>query len=453
VAGTEQQFLAAVRAGEIGVGVWGCGHIGASALFHLAMAGVRCVGYDVAPERVRAIREGRFLSTALTHPTAPDATPDTASVPLNIQAFGDWRELIGRKLRVHLICVPTDQGADPSSTALEAVAPQVCAVMRENLAQAQRAEHWPQLLIIESTIVPGWLDRFVLPALERHGLQLGRDVYVGAAPRRDWFSGEEHTLRTLPRIVGGTSPEATRLMAAFYSLVCATVVPARDAKHAALVKVVENTLRYHGISFANALALGLPAYDTAHVLALASTKWNIPYYHPSLGIGGHCIPLAPHYLIEEAGDAGRVEVVEQSLAFNARYFEQLYVGVLRGLLGGCRRVAVLGLAYTPDARMEKLSPAFTVLETLRREGKEVHLHDPYYSADEIRALTGAPSLAFPAELPDYDGVVLVTAHTPYVQDAIERHVAPGAVIVDNFGTWRGRAFPAGVRYHEVGTGR
>lgn len=453
MAGTEQQFLAAVRAGEIGVGVWGCGHIGASALFHLAMAGVRCVGYDVAPARVRAIREGRFLSTALTHPTLPDATPDTASVPLNILAFGDWRALIGRALRVHLICVPTDQGPDPSSTALEAVLPQVCAVLRENLTREQSAVPWPQLLIIESTIVPSWLDQIVLPALERHGLQLGRDVYVGAAPRRDWFSGEEHTLRTLPRIVGGTSPEATRLMAAFYSLVCATVAPARDAKHAALVKVVENALRYHGISFANALALGLPHYDTAHVLALAATKWNIPLYHPSLGIGGHCIPLAPHYLIEEAGDAGQIEVVEQALSFNQRYFARLYAGVLRALLGDCRRVAVLGLAYTPDARMEKLSPAFTVLETLQGEGKDVHVHDPYYSPEEIRALTGAPSLAFPDDLADYEGVVLVTAHTPYVQDAVERHVAPGAVIVDNFGTWRDRVFPAGVRYHEVGTGR
>src|SRR5690348_1289556 len=154
MSGSIGQFLSAVRAGEIGVGVWGCGHIGASALFHLAMAGVRCVGYDVAPERVRAIREGRFLSTAVTHPTPPDVTPDTASVPLNILAFGDWHELIGRNLRLHLICVPTDQGPNPSSTALEDVAPKVCAVIREDLAQSRDAAQWPHLLIVESTIVP-----------------------------------------------------------------------------------------------------------------------------------------------------------------------------------------------------------------------------------------------------------------------------------------------------------
>jgi len=330
------------------------------------------------------------------------------------------------------------------------VLPRICEVIRES--PPDEAHPWPRLLIVESTIVPSWIDEIVLPALARHGLELGRDVYVGAAPRRDWFSGEEYTLRTMPRVVGGTSPEATALMAAFYSLICNTVKPAKDARHAALTKVVENALRYHGISFANALAVGLPDYDTAHVLDLASTKWNIPYYHPSLGIGGHCIPLAPHYLLAEAGGGAQVELVQQAIDFNAGYFERLYTVRLGRLLEDCRRVAVLGLAYTPDARMEKLSPAFSVLQSLTRHGREVHLHDPYYTAREIQDLTGAQTLRFPDELRHYDGVVLVTAHTPYMQDEIERHVAPNAVIVDNFGTWRDRRFPPGVRYHEVGTG-
>jgi UDP-N-acetyl-D-mannosaminuronate dehydrogenase len=216
--------------------------------------------------------------------------------------------------------------------------------------------------------------------------------------------------------------------------------------------VVENALRYHGISFANALAVGLPQYDVAHVLKLAATKWNIPYYHPSLGIGGHCIPLAPQYLIAEAGAGEKVELVQQAVDFNAGYFGRLYATALRRLLEGCRRVAVLGLAYTPDARMEKLSPAFSVLRALGDEGRTVHVHDPYYTPTEIHALAGVETLRFPDDLAGYDGVVLVTAHTPYVQDEIERHVAPHAVIVDNFGTWRGRAFPPGVRYHEVGAG-
>jgi len=395
---------------------------------------------------VRDIESGRFLSTAVTHPAPAMATPDTATAPLRIRASTDWRDMIDQRIGLHLICVPTDHGRDPSSTALENVLPRICEVIRESGPSV-----WPRLIIVESTIVPSWLDDIVLPIIARHGLELNRDVYVGAAPRRDWFSGEEHTLRTLPRVVGGTSPEATELMAAFYSLICQTIKPARDAHHAALTKVVENALRYHGISFANALAVGLPRYDTAHVLSLASSKWNIPYYHPSLGIGGHCIPLAPQYLVAEAG-AGNMGLIEQTVEFNAGYFERLYTTALARLLEGRRRIAVLGLAYTPDARMEKLSPAFNVLRTLRHEGRDVRLHDPYYTAEEIHDLAGVETLRFPDDLKDYDSIVLVTAHTPYVQDEIERHVAPDAVIVDNFGTWRDRRFPGGVRYHEVGAG-
>ncbi|HWE61079.1 MAG TPA: nucleotide sugar dehydrogenase [Chloroflexota bacterium] len=447
--GETRAFIAAVRAGDLGVGVWGCGHIGASALFHLAVAGVRCMGYDVASERVEAIREGRFLSTTVTHPAPPAATPDIATAPLRISASTDWHDLLGLGLGLHLICVPTDQGPLPSTVALEDVLPSICAVIQHDRAHGTR--RWPQLVIIESTIVPSWIDAIVLPALARHGLELGRDVHVGVAPRRDWFSGETYNLYTLPRIVGGTAPAATAFLEAFYSLICATVRPARDAHHAALTKVVENALRYVGITFANALAVGLPGYDTAHVLELAATKWNIPYYHPSLGIGGHCIPLAPQYLLAEAG-ADRLAFVQQALDFNDGYFERLYTTLLGRLLEGCRRVAVLGLAYTPDARMEKLSPAFSVVRALQQHGREVHLHDPYYSAEEIRALLDVPTLVYPDDLHSYDGIILVTAHTPYRELPIERYVAPSAVVIDNFGAWHDRPFSHGVRYHEVGTG-
>ncbi|MHB8621401.1 MAG: UDP binding domain-containing protein, partial [Chloroflexota bacterium] len=429
------QFKAAVRAGEIGVGIWGCGHIGASGLFNLAVAGVRCRGYDISPARVRDILGGRFLSTAVTHPALAAAPPDTAMAPLRISASTDWKDMMGQDIGVHVICVPTDQGRDPSSAAVADVLEPICQVIRESPPSDSR---WPCLLIVESTIVPSWIDEVILPAVKKAGLRLGQDVHLGAAPRRDWFSGEDHSLRTLPRVVGGSSPEATALLAGFYSLVCNTIKPAKDAHHAALTKVVENALRYHGISFANALALGLPGYDTAHVLALASTKWNVPYYHPSLGIGGHCIPLAPEYLIAEAqaGSHQGLELIQQTLDFNAGYFERLYQTFLERRLEGCRRIAVLGLAYTADARLEKLSPAYDVVRRLTREGREVHLHDSYYSAEEIRELAGVESLRFPEDLPGYDAVVLVTAHTPYLQDDVERYLAPNAVVVDNFGSWR-----------------
>lgn len=449
--GERVEFLAAVRGEEIGAGIWGCGHIGASALYHLAVAGVRCTGYDVSAERVQAIEAGRFLSTEVTHPAPPAATPDTAIARLRVRVSTEWHDMIGQNVGLHLICVPTDRGPEPSSEALQAVLPRICQVIRESGPLRTASRTWPRLLIVESTVVPSWIEQFVLPAIREAGLELNRDVAVGAAPRRDWFSGDQYSLRTLPRVMGGSSPEATGMMADFYSLICNSIKLAKDAPHAALTKVVENAIRYHDISFANALAVGLPDYDVAHVFALAATKWNIPLYHPSLGIGGHCIPLAPRYLLAEAGGGDQLGLVQQTVDFNASYFERLYTSSLVRLLAGARRVAVLGMAYTPDARMEKLSPAFTVVQALNKDGRTVHVHDPYYTPAEIRQLAGVDSLSFPADLRGYDAVVLVTPHTPYVEEKIERRVAPEAVIVDNFGTWRARPFPAGVRYHEVGT--
>lgn len=421
------------------IGVWGCGHIGASAMYHFSQRGIRCIGYDIVPSRVAEIRDGRFLTTDTAGVERLEATVGA------VTATTDWRDMKGQQIAVHLIAVPTERGAEPSSAALEDIMPLMCEVIRDT-----QLDGLLPVVIIESTIQPTWVDTVVLPKLHASGLRPGVDVLVGAAPRRDWFSGSKHTLETLPRIVGGTTREATAVLVAFYSLVCGEVVPARDAYHAAFTKVIENLIRFQGLALANSLSLAFPQYDMTHVLRLASTKWNIPLYHPSMGIGGHCIPLSPRYALAEGGwDNAYLEPVREAVHLNDGYFGKLYSGRLRALLGDCRSIVILGLAYTADAKMHKLSPALDAVECLK-DTPRLRVHDPYYTPEEIEDLTGAASAAFPECLHDVDGIVLVTAHTPYLAPGIETFVQPGTVIVDNFGAWRDRPFAAGVRYHEVG---
>lgn len=437
--GLAERTLKALQSQEAAIGVWGCGHIGASAMYHFSQRGIRCVGYDIVASRVAEIQDGRFLSTDTAGVERLEATraPVTATT--------DWRDLKGQQVAVHIIAVPTERGAEPSSAALEDVMPLVCEVIRDTAV-----EGLIPAVVVESTIQPTWLDTVVLPKLHASGLTPGVDVLVGAAPRRDWFSGSKHTLETLPRIVGGTSVEATALLSAFYSLVCSQVVPARDAYHAAFTKVIENLMRFQGLALANSLSLAFPQYDMTHVLRLASTKWNIPLYHPSMGIGGHCIPLAPRYALAEGGQENPyLEPIRDAIALNDGYFGKLYVERLRGLLGNCRSIVILGLAYTADAKMHKLSPALDAVECLK-DTPRLRVHDPYYSPEEIEDLTGVASAAFPEALRDADGIVLVTAHTPYMEPGIEQFIQPGTVIVDNFGAWRDRPFAPGVQYHEVG---
>lgn len=435
--GNAARTVAALKDGSASIAVWGCGHIGASAMYHFSRAGIRCAGYDIVESRVREIRQGRFLSTD-TVPVEPIA----GSVP--VTATTNWRDLKLQRPAVHIIAVPTERGAEPSSAALEDIMPLICETIR-----ATDLGDLTPTIIIESTIQPTWIDTVVLPKLHASGFNLD-GLFLGAAPRRDWFSGGQHTLETLPRIVGGSTPAATELMIELYSLVCNEIVPARDAHHAAFTKVIENLIRFQGLALANSLSLAFPQYDMTHVLGLASTKWNIPLYHPSMGIGGHCIPLAPRYALAEGGwENAYLEPVRDAVAFNDGYFSRLYRERLQELLRDCRSIVILGLAYTADAKMHKLSPALDALEVLK-DTPRLRMHDPYYTSEEIEDIGGVATLAFPDDLEDCDGVVLVTAHTQYRQTPVETIIRPGTVVVDNFGAWRDRRFAPGVRYHEVG---
>jgi len=423
------------------VGIWGAGAIGSSAAYYLAQAGLRCIVYDIAKERVRDIQAGRFQSTA-AHVEGGDEIlrPD-----LGVKATARRADLEGERIAVHLVCVPTERAAEPSAAALADVIPNVARVIL-----ATPPASTPPIISIESTILPSWVDDVILPALEAEGLRPGSDVLVGAAPRRDWFNGADFTIETLPRVVGGCDDRTTALLSAFYATVCHTVQPAIDARHAAFTKVIENVIRYEGITFGNRLSLAFPQYDMRHILRLASTKWNIPYYFPSLGVGGHCIPLAPQYLVEEGGVDNRfLDPVRQSLDFNEHYAESLYDVRLGQLLKGKKSVGVLGLAYTPDAKMHKLSPALTTLDALR-DTPRLRLHDPFYSDDEIYDLCSVPKMNFPEDVPDCDVLILVTAHSEYVRAPIERHVESGTVVIDNTGAWARRHFKQGVEYYEVG---
>ncbi|HEX8919756.1 MAG TPA: hypothetical protein VF898_14730, partial [Chloroflexota bacterium] len=153
---------------QASVGVWGCGHIGASAMYHFSQKGVRCVGYDITRTRVREIRQGRFLST--------DAVPDgrLEGDVENVTATTDWRELKNHRIAVHIIAVPTERGTDPSSAALEDIMPLICEVIRET-----RLDGIIPTISIESTIQPSWIDSVVLPQLHASGLRPDVDVLIG----------------------------------------------------------------------------------------------------------------------------------------------------------------------------------------------------------------------------------------------------------------------------------
>ncbi|MEU8926709.1 nucleotide sugar dehydrogenase [Kitasatospora sp. NPDC048545] len=417
------------------VAIWGLGLIGYSLGGELARAGRRCLIMDIDAERVSRLNRGELPFGHL--PELPHGYGDEVRAGL-LRATAEPARVLTPEHSVQVLCIPTEADGGIDDTVLREVVGRIAA----------EAQAHPLHLVIESTVAPGWIAEIVHPTMQEAGLRHGIDYHVGASPRRDWLTAPGHTMASIPKIIGGDSPAAVALLRALYGPVCDELVEAPDAQHASLVKVVENYFRYRGILLANELGAALPGYDIASVLRLAGTKWNMPEYHPSLGIGGYCVPLAKDYLAAGNG--------LQSLAMELEAAEEKLFTEARNTLrahGGFRSVALLGLAYAPGMKVHTRSPSVRLAHELAEYGVEVFVHDPLYTDAEIERITGARPLRFPEGLASCDSVVVMTGHSAYLDVSPEDLAASLSgveCVVDNLGVWRDREFPAHLQYLEVG---
>ncbi len=426
--------------GEKKIGIWGLGYIGYSSMAYFAKSGVKCLGTDVSKVKIDAVNNGEIAIPNLDYWIGFNVKP-LAEAGL-MKATLNWRELINNEVAVHLICIPTEKGAKPYDEILIDVIEKLCEFKKV------KTDH-PPLVIIESTITPNRVDELIIPILEKHKLKAGKDILIGVAPRRDWFVSPEKTLKTLPRVVGGTTKETTDMMAEVLGVVCDTVLKAPDHKHAALVKSIENAYRHLDITLANQLSMAYPGLDMRTVLRLVGTKWNIGTYTPSFGTGGYCIPLAPQYVLEGAPKAEELTLLKEAL----RYDFNMPARVVEHLARiGAKKVGVLGLAYKGDLKVEILSPAIKIAEGLKKHKIGVKVNDPYYSADEIKKITGCESFSFPAGMNEFDVLLLVADHTHYKSIPIKNilsNMKNCKLILDNTGIWKGIDFGK-IKYHLAG---
>lgn len=428
---------------EARVGVWGLGFIGYSSMAHLASRGVRCLGTDTDRYKVDCVNQGRLPVPNIGYWLGFNTEP--LSEQRIMRATTSWEMLISSSVAAHLVCVPTEKDSAPYLDILRDVVGKLSCY----------AGMWrpaPPLVIIESTLTPGTTDSVVTPILEEAGLKVGADILVGVAPRRDWFVSAEKNLKTLPRVVGGTTSETTDLMKDILGLICDTVLPAKDHRHAELVKGIENAYRHVEITLANQLSLAYPGIDMRDVLRLVGTKWNIGTFQPSFGTGGYCIPLSSQYILSGALDRAQLSILQTAVATD----KEMPTHVADSLVQrGANRVGVLGLAYKGDLKVHILSPTLRIADRLKELGKTVKVHDPYYSAEEINQICGVETFTFPDGLEEFDAVLLVSDHRAY-QYASTRDVLRGLrncrIVLDNTGVWSTLPFnDTGVEYHLAGT--
>lgn len=423
------------------LGVWGLGFIGYSSMAYFARNGVRCIGTDVIQEKVDDVNLGRIGIPNLDFWLGFDVKPLAEGKMM--QATTDWKKLIDPEVIAHLVCIPTEKGGEPFDDILTDV------IEKLSTYKDVKTDE-PPLVIIESTLTPNRVEKVVFPIFEKHGVQHGKDLLLGVAPRRDWFVSQEKSLTWLPRVAGGTTPETTKYMKQVLGIVCETVVEAPDHKHAAMVKSIENAFRHVGIALANELSLAYPNVDMVEVLRLVGTKWNIETYHPSFGIGGYCIPLAPRYVIMGADKPEKLTILKTAIeADDHQPFNVVESLEKRGI----KNVGILGLAYKGDLKVDVLSPTKRIAKALQEKGINVKVNDPYYTDDEIRKLVGVEPFKFPEGLDEFDALLINSDHMAYRMTTtkdIEAHLSNVSLILDSPGTWKERPFREKIEYHEAG---
>lgn len=427
------------------VGIWGCGYIGYSSMAYFAKNGVSCLGTDTIAERVDNINTtGKCVIPNMEYWLAFDVKPLIQSKLM--KATLEWKELINEDIGVHLVAIPTESGGKPYDKILIDVMEKIANGYKEMKTRE------PPLIIVESTLSPNRVEKVIIPVFEKHGLKLGegKDILLGVAPRRDWFVSPDKTLKTLPRVVGGTDEFTTKLMAEIMGIISDTVLQATDHNHACIVKSVENAFRQLEITFANQLSLAYPHLNMIEILKLAGTKWNVGTYHPSFGTGGYCIPLAPQYVIEGAMYPERLTLLKSSFESD---FSHPNVVVQRVKKSGFKNVGILGVAYTNDLKVHTLSPSLRIVEGLKKADINVKVNDPLYSAEELKELTSVDTFEFPEGLSEFEVILVTSPHMEYKftnHNQIVDNLKNCKLILDNMGAWRDVVFPSEIEYHEAG---
>lgn len=400
---TRQALLERIHDRKAVVGVIGLGYVGLPLAVEFAKAGFKVIGFDVS-ERVVSL-----LSAGDSHIQDVPAAEVSAIVKAGLfEATTDEKRL--SEVDAISIAVPTplSKTRDPDMSYVIAAAD-----------TATRQAHAGMLVVLESTTYPGTTREVLLPALERRGFKVGEDVFVAFSPERvDPGNPVYHTKNT-PKVVGGITPACIELATALYESCIDTIVPVSSPEAAELVKLLENTFRSVNIAMVNEMAIVCDklGVDVWEVIDAAATKpFGFMKFTPGPGIGGHCIPLDPHYLAWKMRTLNyKTRFIDLASEINSQMPAFVVEKVAHALNADKKpvngsRVLVLGVAYKRDIDDVRESPALDVIRLLEEQGADVQYHDPFIPCvrEDSHVREGVALTAATVEAAD--AVVIVTDH-------------------------------------------
>jgi len=416
----DAELLSRIESHDAVVGIIGLGYVGLPLGVAFAEAGLHTLGFDVQADVVAGINEGRSHILDITSERLAALTESGA-----LEATLDFGRLAEADAIV--ICVPTplSKTDDPDMSYILAASESVRANLRPG-----------QLVVLESTTYPGTTREMVQPMLEETGLAAGSDFFLAFSPERVDPGNVKWNIRNTPKIVGGLTPACHELAVALYREALEDIVEVSSPEVAELAKILENTFRAVNIGLVNEMAvisdrLGIDVWE---VIDAAATKpYGFMRFFPGPGLGGHCIPVDPHFLAWKMKTLHyRTRFIELAAEINAempRYVVERVAEALnrvRKPLNGSD-VLLLGMSYKPDVDDVRESPAFDIAQLLRRRGALVAYHDPY--VEEVRVDDGTErSVELTAErLARADAVVVTTDHQCVDYGFVTEHAS---IVVD-----------------------
>ena len=393
------------------VGVIGLGYVGLPLVVEYAASGFEGIGFEVDENKANQINAGTsYIGDVPSSRVNEFVSQKRLSATINFDRLSDCDAII--------ICVPT-----PLRKTKEPDVSYILAAAEEIKKRLRRG----QLVILESTTYPGTTDEVLLPMFEDTGLKLDEDFLLAFSPERVDPGNPQFLTHNIPKVVGGVTDDSTEVAAILYSQIVNDVHSVTSARVAEAAKLLENTFRAVNIGMANEMARLCYALniDTWEVIRAAATKpFGFMPFYPGPGIGGHCIPLDPHYLSWKARQHGfDSRFISLAEEVNSRMPEHVVQLVADGLNDERKamkgsKVLLLGVAYKKDIDDVRESPALSIIDRLRAKGADVQYHDPFVKAirfdDAHTEAGGDPLQSVPLtdeELRAADCIIIVTDHS------------------------------------------
>jgi len=403
------------------IGVIGLGYVGLPLICAICDKSFSAVGFDVDESKIKKLNRGEsYIGNIHNDRVATFVKGGKLKPTAKFDELADVDAII--------MCVPTplDRNREPDMTFIVKTTETIAKYLRRG-----------QLIVLESTTYPGTTRDVVRPILEEAtGLKSGTDFFLAFSPEREDPGNPDFHTSIIPKVIGGDGPDALKLAQTMYDQFMKKTVAVSSAETAEAVKLTENIFRSVNIALVNELKIIYDAMgiDIWEVIDAAKTKpFGFMPFYPGPGLGGHCIPIDPFYLTWKAREyniatrfielAGEINVAmpQHVVRKLAEALDERFKKALNG-----SRILLIGVAYKKNVADIRESPAFAVMEQLKRRKAAVTFHDPFVDAipptREHKEFTGLKSVALtPKLLKEQDAVVIITNHDNVDYDLIAKH--------------------------------